>query len=63
MLAGGNGKTECPGLKGETGAMWPELSPGCEEACRSALLSGWGLLAELALLELVLARMWLELAS
>lgn len=43
--------------------MCPELSPGCEEACRSDLLSGWGLLAELALLELVLARMWLELAS
>lgn len=43
--------------------MCPELSPDCEEACRSALLSGWGLLAELALLELVLARMWLELAN
>jgi len=43
--------------------MCPEPRPGCEEACGSALLSGRGLLAELALLELELARMWLELAN
>lgn len=65
MDAGGKGKTECPGLKGEMGAMCP---PGCdeedeEEAWGSDLLSGRGLLAELALLELALARTWLELAN
>lgn len=43
--------------------MWPELRPDCEEAWGSALLSGRGLLAELALLELALARTWLELAN
>lgn len=43
--------------------MCPEPKPGCEETCESALLSGRGLLAELALLELALARMWLELAN
>lgn len=63
MVAGGRGKTECPGLKGETGAMCPELRPDCEEAWGSDLLSGRGLLAELALLELALARTWLELAN
>lgn len=63
MVAGGRGKTECPGLKGETGAMCPDPSPDCEDACRSVLLSGRGLLEELALLEFALARTWLELAN
>lgn len=43
--------------------MCPELSPDWVEAWGSLLLSGRGLLAELALLELALARTWLELAS
>lgn len=63
MEAGGKGKTECPGLNGETGAMCPEPRLDCEEACGSVLLSGRGLLAELALLELALARTWLEFAN
>lgn len=61
ILEGGRGKTEWPGLNGDTGATCPALSP-VWESWGSALLSGCGLLEELALLELALALAWLELA-
>ena len=55
MEVGGMGKTECPGLKGETGATCP-APPGGAGPDWLGLLSGRGLPAELELLELALAR-------
>lgn len=58
----GKGNTECPGLNGEIGATWLELAKDVCGGWESFLLSGRGLLEALPLLELTLARAWLELA-